>query len=176
MINLECPESCEYLRSARESAVDREKVIRARWLSDRGMTRFRLTEAQAAAGQIIEMAIIDVQRESLRDLDDAEVVLALRNARENLETLDSGLIYEHQAVSRRVQQVSLHIREKLEEIAGKPGPKGRILRGDLIEALRLLEEGVEAHIKYSDDPRGFLRMAALHTPWPSKTYEPLIVP
>src|SRR5215469_12093855 len=72
MINLACPESCEYLRSGRESAMAREKVIRAKWLSDRGMTTLRLSEAQATAGEIIEAAVVDVQRESLRDLDDEE--------------------------------------------------------------------------------------------------------
>jgi len=153
----------------------REKAIRARWLSDRGTTGLRLTEAQATAGQIIEVAIIDIQRETLRDLDDAEVVAALRNARENLETFDSGIIYEHQAVSRRIQQVSHQIREKLDKLAAEPGPAGRILRSDMIEALRLLEEGVEAHLKYGDDPRRYLRMTALHTPWPSRATEPLII-
>src|SRR5262249_9081462 len=73
MIPLACPESCEYLRSGRESAMEREKAIRAKWLADRGPTSFRLKEAQAVAGQVIEAALIDLQRGSLRDLDDAEV-------------------------------------------------------------------------------------------------------
>ena len=175
MVNLACPESCAYLRSGRESAMAREKAIRAKWLSERGPTNFRLSEAQAMASEIVEAAVIEVQRESLRDLDDEEVVAALRNARENLETFDSGIIYEHQAVSRRVQQVSLHIREKLEKVAAEPGLADRILRNDMIEALRLLQEGVEAHLKYGNDPRGYVRMTALHIPWPPKAHEPLII-
>src|SRR5262249_16966894 len=146
MIQIACPESCEYLGPGREAARAREKILRAKGRSQAGRAAFRLKESQAIAGTLIHLAIIDVQRESLRDLDDSEVLAALRNARKNLETVDSGLIYEHQDTSRRVQQVSQRIREKLEEFVKNPGAEERILRADMIEALRLLEEVVETHI------------------------------
>ena len=117
MIELACPESCHYLRSAREQAGPREVALRAREMQAEGRSISDINERILAITFTIEKATIESQRAteglSLQDLDDSEALAAVENTIKNLETEESGLIYEHRAQSPRVQQVSQRIREGL---------------------------------------------------------------
>ena len=182
MIELACPESCQYLRDAREQAVERQGQFQAKELEPGEaavLARMGSDERLIPLLHAIDQAIVTVQREKLRDLQDAEALAALENAVQNLETESSGLIYEHRTGSPRVQIVSEAIRSQLEEIAGHEMFKVRPTRSEVMGALKLARFRVLVHVRRAErDPRSsraFVRQAALFYPWPEEATMPLIV-
>ena len=105
MIDLACPESCPYLINARASAVERERELRRREPSTIGAPDLSLNQRALTCVQAIERALVDAARGvgelSIHDLDDTEILAAIENAVKNLETEESGLIYEHRAGTSR---------------------------------------------------------------------------
>jgi len=154
MIELACPDTCGYLISAREHAKDKEGEIVAKQFAEMGI-KFTPTRAQMALGIAIDEAIIAVQRETYRDLDDSEILAAIENAIKNIETAGTGLIYEHRDSSRRVQELSQKMREHLDEVAGEFPPENRPRSIDVADALKLIGNLVRAHIRSGDDKRSY---------------------
>jgi hypothetical protein len=182
MIELACPESCHYLRSAREQAGPREAALRAREMQAEGKSISDINERILAITFTIEKAIIESQRAtegpSLHDLDDSEALAAVENTIKNLETEESGLIYEHRAQSPRVQQVSQRIREGLEKLSAELMAEERPTRSETMRALRFVRDNIESHLRRaSGEPRsrGFIRHSALFFPWPEQVSKPLII-
>jgi hypothetical protein len=182
MMELACPESCSYLIEARISASQREMALRRRETAA-DPHDLNLNERGLLVLDGIQRAIVNAQRgmetTALRDLDDADLVAAVENTIKNLETEESGLIYEHRAASLRIGELSRRIREGLDEIAKDAPPEARPRRTDVLKALTFLREAAQAHIKRAaGDPessRTFVRYIALFYPWPEQATSPLIV-
>ena len=182
MIELACPESCTYLVEARTSASQREMALRQKETAD-APGNMLLNERAMIALDGIERAIVNSQRgigaTSFRDLDDAEILAALENTIKNLETEESGLIYEHRAESPRIGELSRRIRERLDEVGNDAPLEVRPRRSDVLKALTFMRDAVEAHIKRAaGDPeasRSFMRYISLFSPWPADATTPLII-
>lgn len=182
MIELPCPESCSYLIEARSSVSQREMALRRKETADdpRDLT---LNERAFLALDVIQHSIVNAQRgmgaTAFRDLDDAEMLASIDNAIKNLETEESGLIYEHTAGSPRIAELSRRIREGLEEISKDTPMEARPRRSEMIKALTFMREAASAHIKRAaGDPeasRTFMRYISLFYPWPEQATTPLIV-
>jgi hypothetical protein len=182
MIELACPESCSYLIEARSSASQREMALRRKETAT-DPRDMRLSERGLLALNGIQRAIINAQRgigtTAFRDLDDAEMLAAVENTIKNLETEESGLIYEHRAPSHRIAELSRRIREGLDEIGKETPVEERPRRTDVLKALTFMREAVDAHIRRAaGDPeasRTFIRYITLFYPWPEQATAPLIV-
>ena len=182
MIELACPESCSYLIEARTSAREREMELRRKeTVADpRDM---RLNERALLALDGIQLAILNSQRgigtSGFRDLDDADLLAAVDNTIKNLETEESGLIYEHRAPSSRVGDLSRRIRDGLDEIAKDASAETRPRRSDILRALNFMREATQAHIQraagHPEASRSFVRYIALFYPWPEQATTPLII-
>jgi hypothetical protein len=180
MLELACPESCQYLRSARAQAVARERALQqkeiavaaaeARFLSDAKIERRLMPLLYAIDG-----AITATQRDSFRDLDDLDVLAGVENAIRNIETESTGLIYEHPTTSRRVQTVSEKIRGALEDLVKDLDAADRVTRSDMIDALKYVRFRATSHIRGADHPRSFMRQVSLFSPWPDEATKPLII-
>lgn len=164
MIELACPDTCGYLISAREHAKTKEGDIVAKQFAEMGI-KFNPNRAHMTLGIAIDEAIINVQRESYKDIDDSEILAAIENAMKNMETAGTGLIYEHKDASRRVQELSQKMREHLDEVVGKFPPENRPRSLDVIEALKLIGSLVRAHIRAGEDRRSYLKYIAMFHPW-----------
>ena len=114
MIELACPESCQYLRSAREQAILRERELQTKE-KDAAETSAEVRQLEAEVNILprlmplvytVDQAIVKTVRETFRDAEDLEVLAALDNAIKNFETESTGLIYEHRTSSPRVQAIS----------------------------------------------------------------------
>src|SRR5262245_21423510 len=108
MIELPCPESCSYLIEARNIASERESELRQKETA--GDPRaLRLTDRAYVALDGIQRAIVYAQRGigsmPFRDLNDADVLAAADVAIKNLETEESGLIYEHRSGSPKISEL-----------------------------------------------------------------------
>lgn len=182
MLELACPESCSYLIEARTSASHREMALRRKEAAA-DPRNLKLTERGLLALDGIQHAIVNAQRgigaSAFRDLDDAEMLAAVENTIKNLETEDSGLIYEHRAASSRIGELSRRIRERLDEIAKDALEEARPRRTDVLKALTFIREAANAHIqRAAGDPeasRTFIRYITLFYPWPKQATTPLIV-
>jgi hypothetical protein len=180
MLELACPESCQYLRSARAQAVLRERELQEKEMAAAAAEARFLPEANIERRLMpllyaIDGAIVGVQRESFRDLEDLDVVAGVENAIKNLETESTGLIYEHPTSSRRVQAVSDKIRSLFEDLVKDANQKDRITRSDMIAALKYVRFRAASHLRGADHSRSFMRQISLFSPWPDEATKPLII-
>ena len=111
----------------------------------------------------------------LRDLKDAEILEAVDNAIKNLETEESGLIYQHQAPTPRVEALSRGIREALEDISERTPPDSRLRRGEVLKLLELVRAWIDAYMRNGEDDNSYLRHISLFMAWPSELTRPLII-
>jgi len=182
MIELACPEFCSYLIEARTSASEREMALRRKEIAD-DPRDLRLNERGFVALDAIQRAIVDAQRgigaSAFSDLDDAEILAAVENTIKNLETEESGLIYEHRAASPRIAELSRRIRDGLDGIAKDSPAEARPRRTEILKALAFIGESARAHVRRAaGDPtlsRTFVRYLTLFYAWPEKAATPLIV-
>lgn len=182
MIELACPESCSYLIEARTSASQREMALRRKETATdpRDLT---LNERAYVALDGIQRAIVNAQRgigaSAFRDLDDAEMLAAVENTIKNLETEESGLIYEHRAASHRIGELSRRIRDGLDEIAKEVPAEARPRRSEILKALTFMREAANAHAQRAagdpDGSRTFVRYITLFYPWPERAAAPMII-
>ena len=164
MIELACPDTCGYLISAREHAKTKEGDIVTKQFAEMGI-KFNPNRIHMTLGIAIDEAIIAIQRESYKDIDDSEILAAIENAMKNMETAGAGLIYEHKDASRRVQELSQRMRTHLDEVVGKFPPENRPKSLDVVEALKLIGSLVRAHIRAGEDKRSYLRYIAMFHSW-----------
>jgi len=164
MIELACPDTCGYLISAREHAKAREGEIISRQFAEMGI-KFNPNRVHMTLGIAVDEAVIAIQRESYKDIDDTEILAAIENAIKNIETAGTGLIYEHKETSRRVQELSQKIRTHLDEVAAKFPPETRPRSLDVVESLKLIGNLVRAHVRSGEDKRTYLRYIAMFHAW-----------
>jgi hypothetical protein len=178
MIELACPEECVYLHEARAQGGEREAKLRA---EDETFARAGqgITERTVPILLMIERGIIDAHRGvtggALRDLKDVEIREAMENAVKNLQTEESGLIYEHHAPSPRIDEVSRRIRAALDEFSQQVPAETRPRRSDILKMLNVTRAAVDLHIRRGEDDRSYLRHISLYFPWPEEKTRPLII-
>jgi len=133
--------------------------------------------------EAIERAIVNAVRgigsPPYQGLDDSEILAAVENTIKNLETEESGLIYEHRGDAPRINELSRRIRAGLDEIGKDQPADARPRRSDILKALNFTRETVKVHLlRASDDaaaPRSFIRYISLFYPWPQEVTAPLII-
>jgi hypothetical protein len=182
MIDLACPESCPYLVDARVSASKRESALRAKEATTITATDRTLNQRALTSLEAIELAIVNAQRgvggPAIQGIDDAEILAAIQNTIKNLETEESGLIYEHRAAMPRIDELSRRMRGRLDAFEDSPAEE-RPRRSEILKALTFTHESVKAHLKRADgDPaasRSYFRYISLFYPWPEEATRPLIL-
>jgi hypothetical protein len=179
MLELACPESCDYLRSARDSAAAREREARAREAAARGGKLPDVTERMIPVLMTIEGGILNVHRgikgPAIPDLVDLEILEAVENAVRNYQTEESGLIYEHRGASARIEEVSRRLREALDELAEKLPAEIRPRSSEVLQSLERVREMVESHTRRGEGERSYLRFISLFQPYPKETAGPRII-
>jgi hypothetical protein len=164
MIDLACPVTCGYLISAREHAKTREGEIISRQFGEMGI-KLNPSRVHMTLGIAIDEAIVAIQRESYKDIDDSEILSAIDNAIKNIETAGTGLIYEHKDASKRIQELSAKMRTRLDEVVAKFPVESRPRSLDILEALKLIGNLVRAHVRSGEDKQAYLRYITLFHPW-----------
>jgi hypothetical protein len=178
MIILACPESCQYLQDARAQSAERESALRAKD-EDYMKASQTITQRTLPLLLIIEAAVVNAHRgaegDEVRDLKNAEILDSFENAIRNLQTEESGLIYEHHAASPRVEEVSRRIRLALDEFTKKAPEEYRPRRGEIFQMLDVTRAAVESHIRRGEDEDSYLRHISIYFPWPAEKTRPLII-
>jgi hypothetical protein len=180
MIELACPESCSYLIEARTSASQREKELRKK---EAVTPRALMLSDRALIGvNALERAIVQAQRGlgpiSFREMNDADVLAAVEILARNLQTEESGLIYEHHGSAPKIDRLSRGIREAVEQMVNEIPPEIRPRHTDMVRAVEFTRDNVSAHLKRKTpalDNRSYIRFISLFHPWPEDATRPLIV-
>jgi hypothetical protein len=178
MIELACPESCVYLHEARAQVGERESKLRT---ADDAFARAgrSITEGTVPILLMIERGIVDAHRgltgTPVRELKDVEIREAIENAARNLQTEESGLIYEHHTPSPRIDEVSRRIRVALDEFNQQVPAEHRPRRSDILKMLNVTRAAVDLHIRRGEDDRSYLRHISLYFAWPEEKTKPLII-
>ena len=175
MIEIHCPSSCGYLHQSLMTSGARVAQLLRNHMNVSQVAKLYDNERRVFILSNIDDAIARAQRELFNDLEDAEVLAALDNAIKNLETADSGLIYEHTQASARVQQLSVRIRDHIEAASGKLIAEIRPPRGDVVECLKFERSLVDLFTKNDGDSRAYVRHAAQLLPWPAEETLPRII-
>jgi hypothetical protein len=182
MIELACPETCPYLIEARVNTSKREMALRRQETAEHPRA-LMLNDAALLVLDAIGGAIVSAQRSvemaAFSGLDDSDVLAAVENTIKNLETEESGLIYEHRGAAHRIDELSRRIREHIEAIGKDQPADTRPRRSDMLKALTFTRDAVKAHmLRAPNDPessRTFIRYTSLFYPWPPETVSPLII-
>jgi hypothetical protein len=181
MIKLACPESCQYLRLGREQAAERERELHSREVAE-GRFIPEISKRLLSALYAIDEAIVRARRDKdahLSDLVDAEALAAVETTIKNLETEESGLIYEHRGPSPRVEDLSRRIRAGLDELSKSMPGEDRLRRAELIKVLNFTRETIKSHIRRGGagtvSSQSYIRYISLFIPWPEEATKPLII-
>jgi len=172
VLEIACPESCQYLKEGREwEAADYRKRIQNLDQATLEKNRRILMEHQSAIAHL-EYAI-SRQRILLRDLSDKDVAQAVDILLENYRTEDKGLLYERNSEDLRVESVRLELREIIESYRNPEGedergivdPKNtRLQLGAAIECLEFIRSLAEAYLKDRSSGSGYVDFLARVVP------------
>src|SRR5262245_48717477 len=164
MLEIRCPESCQYLISGRENAVAREKELRSKESERVVKPAPPLTRRELEFVYVIEWNIVKTQREAYQNIEDHQLLAAVQNAVKNLETEDSGIIYEHREFSTVIDDVSRRIRSSFDETDKDIPAEARPRRSEMIHALEYIGRNIQSHSDRGD-ARSYIRFAAQFYPW-----------
>lgn len=178
MMTLACPESCQYLQDARAQSAERESALRAKDEAYMKVSQ-QITQRSLPILLMIEGALVKAYRgiegEAMRDVKNQEILESFENAVKNLQTEESGLIYEHHAASSRIVELSRRIRADLDEFMKKAPEEYRPRRGDILKMLDVTRAAVEFHIRRGEEDDSYIRHISLYFPWPEEKTRPLII-
>jgi hypothetical protein len=124
VLEIDCPESCGYLKSGREREVeDYGKHFRS--LDPNSLERNQrvVTDHQNAVAQI--EYVLARERLSDRNLTDRDVVEAIRILLETYRTEDKGVLYEKTSDDLRIEALRRVLRTAVEALRNPEGQEGR---------------------------------------------------
>ena len=158
VLEINCPESCEYLQLGRQrEAEEHAKILRL--LSPQNHDRHR--RVMAAYQDSLARIEYSIGRERMlnRDLTDQDVLEAVDILLETYRTEDKGILYEKKSENLRVEPMRRELRAVIEALRNPEGDndqgivrteKPRMQLSSIIECL----EFVQAVIKAYQEKRG----------------------
>jgi len=124
VLEIDCPESCEYLKAGRErEAEDYTKHIRNMDQSARDRYKKVLTDYQ----EVIARLEYALSRERIlsRDLTDKDVAQAVEVLLETYRTEDKGILYERTSDDLRVESLRMELRKIIESFRNPEGNEAK---------------------------------------------------
>lgn len=165
VLEIDCPESCEYLKIGRSREADQEgaRHFRASDRLEQGK-RARILENFAPLFADLQ-TLIAVERQSSRDLTDADVAEALDCLSKTLRTEERGVIYETTSGNLRANTLRRQFSSLVESYRyPKETDKQRIRLKDAIECLEVLRAVVASHVEAGPSSLSFVEFLARHLP------------
>jgi hypothetical protein len=156
LVEIHCPDTCDYLIAAREHPA---AVVRRR--QERDVAALlpviqHLTERQHQLFFLFHSLIAQYQPEGLLRLADTDVAEAAGALAATLETASRGVLYEHTPPSPLAQQLAGQMRALLEEVKTQGA---RIYEGEVAITLRAIEQGARGrHRAGSGEPDAYLAL------------------
>ncbi|MBZ5499303.1 MAG: hypothetical protein LAP85_23135 [Acidobacteriia bacterium] len=165
ILEIDCPESCEYLKIGRNHEANQE-----------GLRHYRAADPleQGKRARILadfEMVFVDLQtliaaaRQSMRDLTDADVAEALDCLLKTLRTEERGVLYETTTGNLRADGLRRQFSSLIESYRyPKEADHPRIHLKDAIECLDVLRAVVASHVEAGPSSLSFVEFLVRHLP------------
>jgi hypothetical protein len=168
VLDVDCPESCGYLKSGRKCEME-DYVKRVRHMDPAGMEKRQrlITEHQDVLAQI-EYALAR-ERLSDRNLIDKDVVDAIDVLLESYKTEDKGVLYEKTSEDLRVEALRRELKKVIESLRtpGKQEGRGivdpgstRLQLSAAIECLGFIRSLTRAYEKERASASGYIDFLA----------------
>jgi hypothetical protein len=124
VLEIDCPESCVYLRAGRETeSEDYRKRMQSQDPATLERNRGVLQEYQDVIAHL--EYVLARHRRLVRDLTDKDVVQAADVLLATYRTEDKGILYENTSDNLRVESLRRELREVLEAYRNPEGEKGK---------------------------------------------------
>jgi hypothetical protein len=165
MIEIDCPESCEYLKTGRERESEQEyrRFLRTAEEQDR-QRYFRVLSRLEEVVVYLEILIAEGRR-TVRNLTDSDVIQALDLLIATLRTEDSGVLYERTSENLRVESLRRTLAEELNSLRYPKQPdQERLQLKDAIECLELLRSMAASHAGPGAAPISYVDFLARNMP------------
>ncbi len=172
VLELNCPETCEYLKAGREhESSEFSRRLRTQDSVRQEKNRRILTDNQDVVAHL-EYSIAQ-QRLVSRSLTDEDVSRAVNILLEAYRTEDKGILYEKNSDDLRVEPVRMELRGILEAYRNPQGEeengivnpnRTRLPLRSAIECLEFLQSMIDAYSKDSRSPGSYVEFLARMTP------------
>jgi hypothetical protein len=172
VLEIDCPETCAFLRAGREhESAEFGKLLRAQDRGRQEKSRKILSEHQDVVAYL-EYTIAQLRLAS-RDLSDGDVSRAVDMLLDTYRTEDKGVLYEKKADDLRVESVRQELRRIVEafrnpEEKGEEGiidPKrARLPLGGAIECLEFVQSMISVFSGSGRSANSYLNFLARMTP------------
>jgi hypothetical protein len=168
ILEIDCPESCEYLKAGREcEAEDYRRRLQSLDSQTQERNQRVLMEHQQVVAHL-EYAIAR-QRMLSRDLQDKDVAQAVDILLETYKTEDKGILYEKASDDLRVESLRRELREIVESHRNPEGKEGkgivdpqstRLPLGKAIDCLEFIRSLARLYLKDRDPGPGYVGFLA----------------
>ena len=180
ILEIDCPESCEYLKAGRDREADQEG---ARFVSVSDPLeqekRLRVIENHGSVLGDLQ-TIIAAERRAARDLTDRDVAEALDCLLKTLHTEDRGVLYETTAENLRAEGLRRQFSRLIQSLRHPEQPdQERLTLKDAIECLEVLHDVVASHVRAGAASLSFVNFLLRQYPRSSRvghTQPSIIIP
>lgn len=172
VLELDCPETCEYLKAGREhESAEFGRLFRSQDPVRQEKNRKILTENQDVVAHI--EYIVAQQRLASRDMTDDDVSKAVDILLDDYRTEDKGILYERNSDDLRIEPLRVELREVLESYRNPEGQEGesivdpkhtRLPLRNAIECLEFLQSMIETYSKDRRSAGNYVDFLARMTP------------
>jgi hypothetical protein len=172
VLEIDCPESCEYLKMGREREAE-DYGRRLRSLNSTAQERVRkvLMERQDVVAHL--EYVLSQQRRQSRYLTDKEVKQALDILLENYTTEDKGVLYERKSDDLQVESMRRGMRDIIESYRNPEGAENRgivdakstrLQLGEAIGCLEFMQSMVSSYMDEKYSSTGYVDFLLRITP------------
>jgi hypothetical protein len=178
VLEIDCPETCEFLKIGRSHEAGLESARHFRPsdpLQQEKLSRI-LREFESVVADL--QTLIAVERVSNRQLTDADVAEALDCVLKTLHTEDRGVIYETTSGNLRAEGLRREFSALIQSLRYPREPEQRRIQlHDAIDCLELLRRVVGSHIEAGSSTLSFVDFLVRHLPRDSRLgpVEPSII-
>jgi hypothetical protein len=149
LVEIQCPETCSHLATAREHPAAVVKRQQERDVAVLVPTISHLSERQQQLFFLVHSVIARYKPEAFTRLVDEDVAQAAAAVASTLETAGRGVLYEHTPASLPAQRLARDITAMIAEVRSHGT---RIYDGEVAIALRAIERGArDAHKQAAED-------------------------
>ena len=149
LVEINCPETCVHLATAREHPAAAVKRQQERDVAQLLPSINHLTERQHQVFFLIHSVVARHKPETFSRLLDEDVAQAAGAVAATLETAGRGVLYEHTPASLPAQRLAKDITAMMAEVRSHGA---KIYDGEVAIALRAIEKGArDAHKQPADD-------------------------
>lgn len=158
VIEIRCPQDCQYLSDGLSYQWTKTYVGIMEWIEEPGKRRqfYESTQRHGEILSVLELEIVDYSK-SLRSLTDSIILEAVETLHKTYQTEDRGVIYEHASANPLAQSLVRDLREAVQRESEESGDnRSRWTRAGIIASLEAIQTQIAYHQAKGMGDRSYL--------------------